>query len=452
LSKTVNVSAMLDEGRWTVYQKLLIAGTALTIILDGMDNQLLPNAVPRLMEEWHRDRNAFSSALSTGPFGMMIGGAIGGYLGARIGRRTALLASVIAFAIFTLAVAFAGNLTTLTLLRFLAGIGLGGAVPNAAALAGEYVPKRQRPVAVALTVVCIPLGGVVAASLARTGIERYGWQSLFLAGGVVTMLIGVLLFFVLPESPRYLAGHGGRWPELTRLLRRMGHDVPADVEYVDRDGSAGASPRATLGELFAPAYLRDTLALCASFFFGLLVNSIAIMLIPVVFTGSGFDRPTASQFLGLLNSGGVAGALVAATVVKRFGSRVPMLGMCALAVIVGVLLSQMMVAPPASFALMALMIVVGALLNGVQTTMYALAVHVYPTEVRGTGLGTAVAFGRIGNVLAPWAGNTALNLGANTGYFLSWAFAMAILLVTLAVITRHTPRARGLHAALPVRA
>jgi AAHS family 4-hydroxybenzoate transporter-like MFS transporter len=452
LSKTVNVSAMLDDGRWTVYQKLLIAGTALTIILDGMDNQLLPNAVPRLMQEWHHDRNAFTSALSTGPFGMMIGGAIGGYLGDRIGRRTALLGSVIAFAIFTLAVAFAGNLTTLTLLRFLAGIGLGGAMPNAAALAGEYVPKRQRPVAVTLTVVCIPLGGVVAAYLARKVIEQYGWQSLFLAGGAVTILIGVLLFFVLPESPRYLASHGARWPELTRLLRRMGHDVSADVEYVDRDEGDGPARKATLGDLFAPAYVRDTLALCASFFFGLLVNYIAILLIPVVFTGSGYDRPTANQFLELLNYGGVAGAIVAATVVKRFGSRGPMLGMCALAVIVAVVLSQMMMAPPASYTLMALMIVAGALLNGVQTTMYALAVHVYPTEVRGTGMGTAVAFGRIGNVLAPWAGNAALNLGANTGYFLSWAMASAILLVALALVTRHTPRAQGLRAGVPVSA
>jgi len=87
LTKTVNVSTLLDEGRWTGYQKLLIVGTALTIILDGIDNQLLPNAVPRLMEEWHHDRNAFTNALSTGPFGMMIGGALGGYLGDRIGLR-----------------------------------------------------------------------------------------------------------------------------------------------------------------------------------------------------------------------------------------------------------------------------------------------------------------------------------------------------------------------------
>src|SRR5687767_6621049 len=121
---TVNVGAVLDEGRWTGYQKLLIAGTALTIILDGVDNQLLPNALPRMMEDWKLTRDDFNNALSAGPFGMMLGGALGGYLGDRIGRRTALLGSVIAFAVLTLAIAFVDTVEMLTALRFIAGVGL----------------------------------------------------------------------------------------------------------------------------------------------------------------------------------------------------------------------------------------------------------------------------------------------------------------------------------------
>ena len=452
MTKTVNVSTLLDEGRWTGYQKLLIVGTALTIILDGIDNQLLPNAVPRLMEEWHHDRNAFTNALSTGPFGMMIGGALGGYLGDRIGRRTALLGSVVAFAVLTLAVAWADNLTTLSILRFVAGIGLGGAMPNATALAAEYVPRRQRPFAVTLTIVCIPLGGVVAAFLARKMIEQYGWQSVFLTGGIVPIVLAILLFFILPESPRYLASHPARWPELTGLMRRMGHNLPADVTYVDNDGNAATSSKATLGDIFAPAYLRDTLALCASFFFCLMVNYIGILLIPVVFTQSGFERPAANRVLELFNYGGVAGAIIGAFFIKRMGSRVAMLGMSVMAVVVGLALARMTVSAPASFMLMTLMILGGALLNGVQTTMYALAAHVYPTEVRGTGVGTAVAFGRIGNVLAARAGNASLNVAGNTGYFTSWAIIMGVVTLTLGMVTRHIPRARDQHVAATVKA
>jgi AAHS family 4-hydroxybenzoate transporter-like MFS transporter len=437
--KTVNVSAVLDEGRWTGYQKLLIFGTALTIILDGVDNQLLPNALPRMMSDWHLQRGDFSAALSAGPFGMMIGGLVGGFLGDRIGRRTALLSSVVAFAILTLALYWVNTVTMLAVLRFLAGIGLGGAMPNAAALASEYVPRRQRPFAVTLTIVCIPLGGVLAARLAGEIIPSYGWRPLFMAGGAVPIVLGFLLFLVLPESPRFLASRRERWPELTAMLRRMGHTLPDDVTYVENESGVPVQ-RATFGVLFAPMYLRDTLALFASFFFCLMVNYIGILLIPVVFTGSGFAQAAANRVQEYFNYGGVAGALLGALVIQQLGSRVAMVGMSALAVVTGLALSQIMVAPPASAGLMTLMILAGALLNGVQTTMYALAAHVYPTEIRGTGVGAAVAFGRIGNVLAAPAGNKALDIGGNPAYFTSWSISMGLVLLALSALRRHIPR------------
>src|SRR5262245_27407418 len=118
---TVNVGEVIDEGSWTTYQKLLILGTALTIILDGVDNQLLGNAIPSLMKEWSLPRGAFSTALAMSPFGMMIGGAIGGMLGDRIGRRTALLMSVISFAVITLVISTANSVMLLSILRFFYG-------------------------------------------------------------------------------------------------------------------------------------------------------------------------------------------------------------------------------------------------------------------------------------------------------------------------------------------
>jgi AAHS family 4-hydroxybenzoate transporter-like MFS transporter len=465
--KTVDVGTAIDEGRWTGYQKLLILGTALTIVLDGVDNQLLPNTIPTLIKEWGQTRPAFANALASGPFGMMIGGLMGGVIGDRFGRRVALLGSVVTFALITLAIAFVNSIDMLLVLRFLAGVGLGGAMPNAATLASEYVPRRQRPFAVTLTIVCIPLGGFVAAELAARIIPAYGWRSLFLVGGAVPLVLSAILWKVLPESPRYLAQRRERWPELTALMRRIGHDVANDVSYVDAVAPGGqAGKKGSFADLFTPLFARDTIALCLSFFFCLMVNYVAIQLVPAMLAGVGFSQPSASRGLTMVNIGGVIGAVGGALLIQRLGSRITMLGMSLAAIACSIGMSRMVLDPAAEpivsldlpvlpislTAVMLMFLVTGGLLNAVQTTMYALAAHVYPTEIRSTGVGTAVAFGRIGNVLAVYVGGYALDRVGPPGYFTCWAVLMALVFISLAIVKRHVPRTSGAGAGASVAA
>src|SRR2546428_12411567 len=264
--KTIDVGYVIDEGRWTTYQKLLILGAALTIILDGVDNQLLGNAVPSLMKEWSLPRGAFSTILALSPFGMMIGGAVGGVLGDRIGRRTALLFSMLSFAVLTLAISTVNGLMLLGVLRFLAGLGLGGAMPNAATLSAEYVPRRQRPFAVTLTIVCIPLGGSLAAMLSARVVPIYGWRMLFVLGGIIPIVLGLILLKCLPESPRYLAGRKERWPELIVLLRRLGHSVSSDAAFAESRTVQTGKSRLSLAGLVLADFRRDSAGLFGSVF------------------------------------------------------------------------------------------------------------------------------------------------------------------------------------------
>jgi len=403
-----------------------------------------------MMREWNLGRPAFASVLTSGMIGMMVGGLLGGFVGDRLGRRTALLGSVIVFGILTVIISFSTTVPMLTVLRFLAGLGLGGAMPNATAISSEYVPRRHRPFAVTLTVVCIPLGGSLAGLVGGWVLPAFGWRALFLIAGIVPLVLAAVLLKVLPESPRYMARRQERWPELRALLQRLGHPVANDATFVDAAETSVA--RASVGELFVPEFRRDTLALGASFLFCLLSAYMGTNWVPAMLTRNGFDVGTASYGLTAFNIGGVVGAIAGALVIMRLGSRLSMLTMGAGAIVGAIGLSMMSIAPQSSAAVFAMLAWTGGLINATQTTMYALAAHVYPTSIRATGVGTVVAFGRIGGVVSPTLGSWALESGGASKYFVTIAATMTVVCAALASVRNHIPRVSRAHRVTEVAA
>ena len=436
----VDIGRLLDEGSWSAQQKLFVLLTALTIVLDGIDNQLLAITVPAMMGDWTLTRGAFAPVVASGMVGMMVGGAIAGLVGDRLGRRVAMIGSVILFGVMTLAAAAANGVVVLGALRFVAGLGLGGAIPNAAALASEYVPRRHRAFAVTLTIVCVPLGATIAALLGGSILPALGWRTLFMIGGALPLGLALLLWRALPESPRFLARRPERWPELIRIVRRIGHDVPATTAFVDEsERQLSASTR----ELFVPELRRDTLALWSAFFFGLLAVYTAFNWVPSMMTGAGLDISVATNGLAAFNLGGVAGAVIGGLCIARIGSRPTMLTMTVGAILGAVALAMMPLHAGAPHGpIIALLGLTGALINGVQTTMYALAAHVYPTSIRATGVGTAVAVGRAGGVISSYVGAWALEAGGSAAFFSAIGGAMFVAFCSLAAVKKHVPVVR----------
>ena len=402
----VSASAFTEDGHWTSYQRWLVCLTAITIVFDGIDNQLLGITIPALIADWHVTRADFSPVVSLGFVGMMAGGAIGGVLGDRFGRRIALLASIAAFGVCTFAIAFVNGVPALAALRFLTGIGLGGALPNATALAAEYVPRNRRALAVTVTIVCVPLGGTIAGLVAIPTLPVLGWRGMFIAGGVLPIVAAAGLWRLLPESPRFL--------------------------------EVRAAGRAKVADLFAPGMRRDTYALWAAFFSCLLAVYLGFSWLPSIVSGAGLGASAASTGITVFNLGGVVGALSGGALITRFGSRVTMLPMAAAAVIGAFVLSRLPLHPGTDvFRLMAMLTFTGAMINAVQTTMYALGAHVYPTAMRSTGVGAAAAFGRIGAVLSGYAGPWALAYAGSVSFFVLMAGAMLVTFVALACVRRH---------------
>jgi AAHS family 4-hydroxybenzoate transporter-like MFS transporter len=435
---TVDLGRLIDDSRWTAYQKRLVALTALAVVFDGFDNQLLGVALPSIITDWRLVRSDVAPVVSLGYFGMMLGGAAAGVTGDRLGRKVAIVMSVLLFGAATAAIAMADSVSSLAALRFAAGIGLGGAIPNAAALAAEYVPLRHRPLAVTLAIVCVPVGGVFAGLVAVPALPALGWRGTFAVGGIVPVLAALALLWLLPESPRFLARHPNRWPELTRLLQRMGHDVRPGAQFVDRTEQS-VTDAATITPL-SRVWRRDTLALWAAFFSCLLAVYLGFSWLPSILASGGLGAAAASSSLTAFNLGGVAGAVAGGALIPRFGSRVTMLTMATGATIGAVVLSVTPVTPQSSvFWILALLTLTGGLINAVQTTMYSLAASIYPAQVRATGVGTATAIGRTGAIASGYAGARALDAGGSSTFFAMMAAALSITLLALALIRRHIP-------------
>ena len=432
MHQTVDAGALLDASPWTSYQKLLTALAALAVIFDGFDIQILAFAMPSLIKDWQVSRADFGPVLAIGLAGMAIGGPLAGYVGDRFGRRPALIACVTLFGLATIATAFVDGLIGLAILRFITGVGAGGALPNAGALAAEFAPIRRRPVAVKLTIVCIPLGGMLGGLIAAQILPALGWRALYLIGGVAPLLFAGLLWWALPESPRFLARRAELWPELIRVLRRMGHKLADGTTFEDHTESRDTT-KASLNALFGRGLARNTAGLWIAFFFCLGAVYLIFGWLPTMLSAQGLSVATASSGLAVYNFGGVLGVLLWTLLIAMLGSRRPLL-LGALAAAMSAL--AMLLVPLSGDWLIVGLGVHGLFANAVQTSLYALAAHIYPTSMRASGVAYAAAIGRVGALLSSFFGAAIIRTGASA-YWYALAIGMICAFAGLALVSNH---------------
>jgi AAHS family 4-hydroxybenzoate transporter-like MFS transporter len=438
---SIDIVRLLDEGPLARVPRWLVAGAALTVVFDGIDNQLLGIVIPSLMHDWALPRSAFAPVVSMGYLGMAMGGAAG-LLGDRVGRKRSLIGCMVLFAIMTMAAGTASGITWLIIVRWLAGLGLGGAMPNATALVAEYVPRRQRPLAITMTIVCVPVGGTIAGLLGVRLLPSIGWQQLFALSGGLTLVVALILMICLAESPRFLAGHRARWPQLVRVLARLGHVVPADAGFLD-EPQAERRRGARVGVVLGAPFIRDTLALWAAFFFCLLAVYLGFSWLTSLLASARFAA-AANSGITAFNLGGVAGAVLGGAAIVRFGSRLSMLVMAAGGVVGAAALGLLQIdAGVDPLIVLVLLAFTGASINATQTTMFALAAHIYPSQVRATGVGLAVGIGRLGAIVSGYAGAAALDWGSSHAFFGAMAMAMLASLIALAIVSRHVVTEAG---------
>jgi AAHS family benzoate transporter-like MFS transporter len=399
------------------------------VVFDGYDLIVYGTVLPHLLDEpgWGLTKSVAGLLGSLAFAGMLVGAVLAGALCDRLGRRGTIIGCAAWFSVFTALCALATGPATFGALRFLAGLGLGGLVPSANALAAEFVERRHRPMVSTLMMSGVPVGGGIAALVGIVVLPQWGWEAMFAIALLPLAVVVPACLRWLPESPEWLRAHG-RPERAARIERRFRREraAPAPAPAAT---PAGLPLRALLRAPYRGATVVFSCATVVTLFawYGLATW------LPQLMRESGFDLGSALTFVLALSFGAVLGSLVTAW----GGARIGPVKTAALAAAAAALGLAVLLTHPASAVAYAALILAGVGTHGTQCLIIAAVANHYPAPVRGSALGFALGFGRIGAVLAPQVGGwlLAAGLGVNSNFLV---FAIAVGLAGLLLLA--TPR------------
>ena len=431
----IDIPALIEARPVGRFQYGVAALCALTVFLDGFDTQSIAFVAPSIVKDWHIARPALAPIFSASLVGLLVGALLFGPVADKVGRRTVIMICTAIFGVMTLVTAFSSGVTELLIFRFITGVGLGGAMPNAIALTAEYCPQRRRATLVMVMFTGFSLGGFVGGMAAGFLIEDFGWRSVWYVGGALPLLLLPMQYRALPESIRFLVvanapGDTTRGDTIARLLRRIAPDV-AIAQGTRFDIGEQRAHGVPVVDLFHDRRSWGTACLWIMFFLNLLDLFFVQNWLPTLTNAEGIALRT-SVFIGaLFQLGGVMAAPVIGLLVDRFGGCRVLPVLYGAGGLVIALLGQAGASVP---VLTVLTFGAGACVVGAQNSANALAAMFYPTAIRATGVGWSLGIGRIGAIIGPLLAGFLLSLQWPTGSIfllggLPLAGAMAAALV-----------------------
>jgi MFS transporter, AAHS family, 4-hydroxybenzoate transporter len=444
---TVNVTQVIDGGRFGGFQWMVASWCFVLVTLDGFDNGAIGFVAPVIVKEWGSSMPAFASIFAAGLFGLMLGALASGPLADRFGRKIVVLLSTLTFSVFALATTQAHTADQLWILRFLTGLGVGGLMPNSIALTAEYAPKRIRATVVAIMFLGFPLGAGAPGWIGAALIPAHGWQALFLLGGLIPLILLPFAIFILPESIRFLVHRGDRPNAVAVLLNRLS----ASHDFNGSESFAMAEEKKLHGfsvkHLLTEGRAVNTVLLWIVFFCNLLIIYYLASWLPLVLRDTGVPLSDALHLGSLVSWGGIVSTLILGPIVDRYGAPgiVAALYVLAALCIVAIGLSG------ASITLLAISITgAGMCVIGCQSFINVLSATLYPTAIRSTGVGWALGVGRVGAIVGPVVGG--MLLAAHIPPRILF-FTIAVPALVCAVVMYILKlRLRGVDTATPVEA
>ena len=408
--RALTVNDIIDERPLSSFQLKTILLCSLVLLLDGFDTQAMGFLVPPISEELGIPLSAFGTVLSAGLFGLMIGAMSAGPIADRWGRKWAIIVSALVFGFFSLLTAGADSIRELVTLRFLTGLGLGGAMPNVVALASEYAPKRLQPILVTAIFAGMGGGAVLASLVGGALIPIWGWRSVFYVGGILPIGLAVVLIKALPESVRFLTARGQDPVRVSAIVRRIApelSDVPLAPTARPGAGMAQSSERFAVAQLFSDGRTTGTLLLWVPFFMNLLILYFILSWLPSLLRQAGMPVSAGITAVMVFSIGGILGAFVQGPLMKAIGVFTTMVAEFVISLVLVVAASLIFENFP---LMMTVTFILGISVQGAQAGLNVLSAMYYPTVIRSTGVGWALGIGRIGSIVGPMIGGVMLSL------------------------------------------
>ena len=382
-------------------------------IIEGIDLQSMGIAASAIATEFHLSKEALGTVLTASPLGLFFGAFLGGRAADFWGRRTALIISIFVFGVFQLATPWAPGFGGLVAIRFLCGLGLGGAFPNLIALTAEASGGRNNILNVVITAAGMPTGGALAALIAFSGGPTGDWRTIFYVGGISPLLLAPIMAFLLPES------------SLFQRARR----------------AVQSSKLGVLHALFDRARVRQTLLLWVAFFCSALMLHLLLNWMPSLMVAKGFTKPQAFQIQMVFNLCSAVGSVGVAWIMQVRPNRsllfVCYAGLAAALLIIAALGHDLVLVAATSGVL-------GTCLIGASFTLYGLTPTYYETRIRGTGTGAAVAASRLGSALGPFLAGQLLGAGATATQVLQSLLPITAIAALAALVLMFLPRPQEL--------
>lgn len=428
---TLDVQSFINAQPLSAYQWRIVLLCFLIVFLDGLDTAAMGFIAPALTQDWGIDRASLGPVMSAALIGMVFGALGSGPMADRFGRKGVLVTAVFLFGLFSLISAFSANLEQLLVLRFLTGLGLGAAMPNATTLLSEYTPERLKSLLVTSMFCGFNLGMASGGFVSAKMIPAFGWHSLLLLGGLLPLLLAVVLLLWLPESARFLVVRNRGADKVRKVLAPIAPGEVAVASGFSVPEQKTVQSRNVFQVIFSGTYSAGTLFLWLTYFMGLVIVYLLTSWLPTLMRDSGANMEQAAFIGALFQFGGVLSAVGVGWAMDRFNPH-KVIGIFYLlagvfAYCVGQSLGEVTL-------LATLVLLAGMCVNGAQSAMPSLAARFYPTQGRATGVSWMLGIGRFGAILGAWIGATLLGLGWNFEQVLTALVVPAAIAASAVVI------------------